>query len=55
MPDSLYKKLDADVALFGDFEVCPLTKEEPEVMQMICIELASHLIVKHYQEAKTSR
>jgi hypothetical protein len=27
MPDSLHEKLDADVVVFGDYEVCPLTKE----------------------------
>ena len=32
--------------IFGDFEVCPFTKEKPGHMQMVCIESASHLTAK---------
>jgi hypothetical protein len=31
------------VGVYGDYEVCPLTKEEPEHMQFVCIEKASNL------------
>jgi hypothetical protein len=37
-------KWSSDV--YGDFEVCPLTKRKPEEMQMVCVASASHLIVK---------
>ena len=52
MPDYIYEKLGADVDVFGDYEVCPLTKEEPEVMRMVCIESASNLVLKRYPEPK---
>jgi hypothetical protein len=31
--------------VFGDFEVCPLTKEHRGWMQMVCIESATHLVL----------
>jgi hypothetical protein len=31
--------------VYGDFEVCPFTKEKPETMQMVCVESANHLVV----------
>lgn len=30
--------------VFGDFEVCPLTKSKPGEMQMVCMESAGHLV-----------
>ena len=32
--------------IFADFEVCPLDKEEPEVMQAACIECAKNIVIK---------
>ena len=32
--------------VFADFQVCPLNKEKPEVMQSACIESAKNLKVK---------
>jgi hypothetical protein len=32
--------------VYGDFEVCPLTKRKPQEMQMVCVESASHLVAK---------
>lgn len=32
--------------MFGDFEVCPLTKSREGEMQMVCIESASRLVVR---------
>jgi hypothetical protein len=32
--------------VYGDFEVCPLTKSKPGEMQMVCVESASHLVIK---------
>jgi len=39
-----YDELGNDV--YGDFEVCPLTKNKPGEMQMVCMESASHLVAK---------
>jgi hypothetical protein len=32
--------------IFGDFEVCPLSKSKPGEMQTVCVETASHLVVR---------
>lgn len=32
--------------IFADFEVCPLEKEVPEVMQPACIESAKNIVIK---------
>jgi hypothetical protein len=32
--------------IFGDFEVCPLTKSKGGEMQMVCVESADHLVVR---------
>jgi len=51
LPDNLSKYLNkpGDVYgrdIFGDFEVCPLTPSKPGEMQTVCVETASHLVVK---------
>jgi hypothetical protein len=52
IPDNLgramYKK-GGDVYgrdVFGDFEVCPFSKSKEGEMQMVCVESASHLVVR---------
>lgn len=35
-----------DTEIYGDFEVCPFTKDKAGEMQMVCIESASHLLAK---------
>jgi hypothetical protein len=49
---ALYKGAETDYhvvdsrAVFGDFEVCPFTKRKEDEMQMVCVESASHLVVR---------
>jgi hypothetical protein len=38
--------------LYADFEVCPLEVEKPDAMQAVCIESATHLVVKSLADAK---
>jgi hypothetical protein len=48
-------KLDVDYGMdvFGDFEVCPLTKQREGEMQMVCVESVSNImIVDHRPEDK---
>jgi hypothetical protein len=48
-PDNVAKLWDDDrwdTEIYGDFDVCPFTKEKPGHMQMVCIESASHLTAK---------
>jgi len=33
--------------LYGDFEVCPFTLEQKGHMQMVCVESATNLFIKH--------
>ena len=49
IPANLANQLDGfGTAVFGDFEVCPFTKSKASEMQMVCVESAQHLVVKHY-------
>jgi hypothetical protein len=32
--------------VFGDFEVCPFTKSKEGEMQIVCVESATHLVVR---------
>jgi hypothetical protein len=48
LPVNLAKQMDWGVEAWGDFEVCPFTKERPGVMQTVCIESADHLFFKKY-------
>lgn len=48
-PLNVMKKLSAFgtfTNVYGDYEVCPLTREQPGVMQMVCIESGSQMVTK---------
>jgi hypothetical protein len=45
MPESIWGLVGMmDHEVYADFEVCPLTEEEPHAMQMVCIESAQHVV-----------
>ena len=46
LPASVRDRLSWDSDLFADFVVCPFTREEPGVMQLVCVESARHIIVR---------
>jgi hypothetical protein len=48
LPDSIENKLNFKNAIYGDFVVCPLTKYEPGVMQIVKVKSASHLVIKKW-------
>jgi hypothetical protein len=49
MPVQLGQQMGGDkYELYGDFEVCPLTKERAGWMQMVCVESASHVVQQPY-------
>jgi hypothetical protein len=51
MPSSLSRKTGGfDFEVFGDFEVCPLSKLREGEMQSVCVESASHLVKRPYGE-----
>jgi len=35
-------------AIYGDFEVCPFTQEKAGAMRLVCIQSASHIVVKRH-------
>lgn len=45
LPHVIYETNILDQAVFADFVVCPLTKEKPGEMQMVCVESATHLVL----------
>jgi len=47
LPEKLAENMGWDVEAWGDFEVCPFTKERPGAMQMVCVESASQIIYKN--------
>src|SRR5262249_24406943 len=49
LPDNIYPLLPSSdfisqTAIFGDYEVCPLTEEHTGWMQSVCIKSASYLV-----------
>jgi hypothetical protein len=46
VPDYIENKINQDVAIFGDFLVCPFTREKPGEMQLVCIEGAKNVVVR---------
>jgi hypothetical protein len=48
LPENLQKHMDWGVEAWGDFEVCPYTKEQPGVMQTVCVESATNVFYKSY-------
>ena len=40
-------KINPDDTIYGDFEVCPFTRERKGAMRLVCIESASKLVTKH--------
>lgn len=41
-------KVTPDDDVYGDFEVCPFTPQRKGAMQLVCIESASHVVVKKH-------
>ncbi len=49
LPDGLRDTLEAGKEVIADFRVCPLTKERPSIMQLVCVDSASHMRVKPFR------
>ena len=45
LPEELGRRLSWDHAVYGDLRVCPLTKERPGHMQIVCVAAARNLSV----------
>ena len=46
LPEDLQKQFGWEVEAWGDFEVCPFTKDRPGEMRMVCVESSSHVTLK---------
>jgi hypothetical protein len=46
MPPDLSRLLTGDNEIFADFEICPFTPDEPDVMRLVCIDSASNVVVR---------
>jgi len=52
VPEVLKRHLYFDTSIYGDFEVCPFTREKPDEMQFVCVESAADLVVERFVEGK---
>jgi hypothetical protein len=51
LSDAVFKNGDIySRDVFGDFEVCPFTKSKEGQMQWVCVESASHLVVRERKQ-----
>lgn len=46
LPPDIVKLVAVDVHIYGDFEVCPLTKQQSGKMQMVCLLSGQNLLVR---------
>jgi hypothetical protein len=46
VPEWLAPRLEWDASYYGDFYVCPFTKENSYEMQLVCVESADKLVKK---------
>ncbi len=50
IPMNLQKLIKWGTEIFGNYEVCPFSKEKAGYMQFVCVESASNLKVIDYSE-----
>ena len=48
LPSCLRGKLGFGTRIYGDYTVCPFTRERPGEMRMVCVEEARNLIVEKF-------
>jgi hypothetical protein len=54
MPQEVLKPLTSGTDIFGDFIVCPFTKQKEGHMQMICVESARNLVIQRHRQGERS-
>ena len=50
LPKKVKEKFSFGVFVFADYKVCPLTKEKPGRMQMVCVESMKNIRIEDYRE-----
>lgn len=46
VPAEIQAEIDQDKLLYGDYLVCPFTRQTKNEMQLVCIEKVTNLVVK---------
>lgn len=46
LPPAIANRLAWESDLFADFVVCPFTREQPGVMQLVCVDSATNILVR---------
>ena len=46
VPETIQNQLNQDVEIFGEFRVCPFTRQKAGEMQMVCVEEGKNLKVQ---------
>jgi hypothetical protein len=49
IPADIERQLNWETEIWGDFEVCPFTRERPGEMRLICIESGKNLVARKRQ------
>lgn len=44
LPSSLRVRVNSETVIYGDYRVCPVTREHPRAMQMVCVDAGRRLI-----------
>jgi hypothetical protein len=52
MPERIVGLAGMEHEVYADFDVCPLTKQEPRTMQMVCVASARHVVTAPYGGAR---
>ena len=50
LPKKVREEFSFGVFVFADYKVCPLTKEKPGRMQMVCVESMKNIRIEDYRE-----
>ena len=51
LPTKVKEAFSFGVFVFADYKVCPLTKEKPGRMQMVCVESMKNIRIEDYRES----
>jgi hypothetical protein len=52
MPEALERRLTWDDIVYGDFVLCPFSREEPGKMQQVCTERGARLFLERRADGK---
>ncbi|SRR6266496_1423390 len=54
IPAPLLHAVDFDTQLYGDYTVCPVSRQRPGWMQSVCVERGENLVQETFKEDGTS-